>query len=153
MVEDIEARTTTIETVDLTKPLGEPSKLPFNFLLGAQRFLCEEIRFVSDEMLDRAQTETHLFNEFLSKMAEAHSVNDIMMMYEVCGQHQMDFIERGWVGIFKHARRLIDFGHGTVKSPNEDRRTRQSPSISRPFDEQLSRQTCRVREGPKLRPD
>ena len=110
MVEPIETRADSIETVDLTGEPDEPSKLPLNFLFGAQRLLCEEIRFAADEMLDRAQTETQLFNEFLSKMAEAHSVNDIMMMYEICGQHQMDFMQRDWARLLKHARHLIDVG-------------------------------------------
>ena len=110
MAKPVEARTAMMATVDLTKPLGEPGKLSLNFLLGAQRLLSEEIKFVSDEMLDRAQTETHLFNEFLSKMAEAHSVNDIMMMFEVCGQHQLDFIQRDWARLLKHARHLIEVG-------------------------------------------
>jgi len=110
MLEATEARTDMTETVDLAKPPSEPSKLPLNFLFGAQRLLCEEIRFVSDEMLDRAQTETHLFNEFLSKMAEAHSVNDIMMMYEVCSKHHMDFIQRDWARLLRHARHLVEVG-------------------------------------------
>jgi hypothetical protein len=110
MVEPVEARADSIETVDLTRPPSEPGKLPLNFLIGAQRLLCEEIRFASDEMLDRAQTETQLFGEFLSKMAEAHSVNDIVMMYEVCGRHQMDFMQRDWARLLKHARHLIDVG-------------------------------------------
>jgi len=36
-------------------------------------------------------------------MAEAHSVNDIMTMYTVCGQHQIDFVRR----LFTHAQRVI----------------------------------------------
>ena len=59
-------------------------------LMSGARLLGEEIAFATNEMLDRAQSETHLFGEYLSKMAEAHSVNDIMTMYTVCGQHQID---------------------------------------------------------------
>ena len=102
----IEARATTTETGDITKSL---TKLPMNFLFGAPRLLSEEIAFANKEMLDRSQTEAHLFNEFLSKMAEAHSVNDITMMYKVCGQHQMDFIRREFERLFTHAQRLIGF--------------------------------------------
>jgi len=71
MIEPIEARGATTET----------SKLPMNLLFGAPRLLGEEIAFATDEMLDRAQTETHLFGEYLSKMAEAHraspTLNDL----------------------------------------------------------------------------
>jgi hypothetical protein len=40
--------------------------------------------------------------------SEAHSVNDIMMMYEVCSQHQIAFVRRDCARLFKHAERLID---------------------------------------------
>ena len=100
----IEARATTTETGDITKSL---TKLPMNFLFGAPRLLSEEIAFANKEMLDRSQTEAHLFNEFLSKMAEAHSVNDIMTMYTVCGQHQIDFVRRDCERLFTQVQRLI----------------------------------------------
>jgi hypothetical protein len=110
MLKSIEARTTEIKTGDLSEPSSELGKPPQNLLFGAQQMLLEEIKFARAEMLDRLQTETHLFGEFLSKMAEAHSVNDILMMYEICGQHQMDFIQRDWARVFKHARHMIEVG-------------------------------------------
>src|SRR5579872_2218109 len=63
------------ETAD--QSLGWPSKRVLELLYGAQRLFGEEIAFARDEALERAQTETHLFNEFLSKVAEAHSVKDM----------------------------------------------------------------------------
>ena len=107
MIEPIEARAATTET----------SKLSLNLLFRALWLLGEEIAFATNEMLDRAQTETHLFGEYLSKMAEAHSVNDIMTMYTVCGQHQVDFVRRDCERLFTHAQRLIGIwsrlGQGT----------------------------------------
>ena len=108
MLKSVEAGTAEIKAADLSEPSNEPGKQPQNLLFGAQQLLLEEIRFARAEMLDRLQTETHLFGEFLSKMAEAHSVNDILMMYEICGQHQMDFIQRDWARVFKHARHVIE---------------------------------------------
>jgi hypothetical protein len=110
MLKSVEARTAEINAADLSEPSSEPGKLPRNLVPGAQQLLLEEIGFARAEMLDRIQTETHLFGEFLSKMAEAHSVNDILMMYEICGQHQMEFIQRDWARLFKHARHLIEVG-------------------------------------------
>jgi hypothetical protein len=97
MIEPIEARAATTET----------SKLSLNLLFRALWLLGEEIAFATNEMLDRAQTETHLFGEYLSKMAEAHSVNDIMKMYTVCGQLQIEFVRRDCERLFTHAQRLI----------------------------------------------
>lgn len=84
------------------------SKRALEFLFGAQRLLGEEIAFVREEAVDRAQTETHLFNEFLSKVAEAHSVKDYVGMYEACSQHQLDFLRRDCDRFFKHARHSFD---------------------------------------------
>ena len=53
---------------------AEASKLnqsALEFMLGAQKILFEELVFFSDEMLERARTEAHLFAEFASKMASA----------------------------------------------------------------------------------
>lgn len=79
-----------------------------DFLFGAQRAMFEELLFVSNEVLDRAQTETHLLTEFVSKMAGAHSVKDIKTMCEECGQHQIDFIRRDFERLFKHGRRFVE---------------------------------------------
>ena len=94
--------------IDVGELVSEASNRTMNFLFGAQRLLIEEIAFVRNEMLDRMHTETHLFNEFLSKMAQAHSVNDIRMMYEACGQHQLDFIRRDCERFFQHAQHSAD---------------------------------------------
>ena len=110
MLKSVEARTAEIKAADLSEPSSEPGKPPQNLLFDAQQLLLEEIRSARAEMLDRLQTETHLFGEFLSKMAEAHSVNDILKMYEICGQHQMDFIQRDWARLFKHARHFVEVG-------------------------------------------
>jgi hypothetical protein len=81
--------------IDVGELVSEASNRTMNFLFGAQRLLIEEIAFVRNEMLDQMNTETHLFNEFLSKMAQAHSVNDIRMMYEACGHFVRDGAARG----------------------------------------------------------
>ena len=47
------------------------------FIFGAQRMMVEEFVFFTDEMLERARTEMHLFTEFVAKMAGAHSVKDV----------------------------------------------------------------------------
>jgi hypothetical protein len=79
-----------------------------DFLFGAQRAIFEELLFISDELLDRTRTETHLFAEFISKVAGAHSVKDIRTLYEECGQHQIDFVRRDCERLFKHGHRMIE---------------------------------------------
>jgi hypothetical protein len=86
MTELSQARAETIEQpeADATARLATASKPARELLFGVQRVMFDELLFVSNEMLDRARTETHLFAELISKMAGAHSVKDIKMMYEEC---------------------------------------------------------------------
>jgi len=75
---------------------------------GAQMVILEEMVFAANEMLDRARTETHLFSEFISKMAGSHSVKDLKTMCEECGQHQIDFVRRDCERLFRHGERMIE---------------------------------------------
>ena len=77
------------------------------FMFGAQKMMLEELVFFGDELLERTRTETHLFTEFLTKMAGAHSVRDIRTMYQECGQHQLDFLRRDTERLFRQGERMI----------------------------------------------
>jgi hypothetical protein len=77
------------------------------FMLGAQKMMFEELVFFSDEMMERARTEAHLFTEFVAKMAGAHSVKEVRTMCQECGQHQLDFLRRDSERLFKHGERMI----------------------------------------------
>jgi hypothetical protein len=77
------------------------------FMLGAQKMMLEELAFFSDEMLERTRTEMHLFTEFVTKMAGAHSVHDVRTMCQQCGEHQLDFFRRDCERLFKHSERMI----------------------------------------------
>jgi hypothetical protein len=92
----------------VARSFGRANSRMLDLLFKAQRAPLEEIIFVADEWLDRARTETHLIAEFISKLATAHSVNNIKMMYRECGQHQIDFIRRDCERFFKHCRRMIE---------------------------------------------
>src|SRR4051812_30794898 len=79
-----------------------------SFLFGAQKLMLEEFVFASNELVERVQTEMHLFSELVSKMAGAHSVKDIRTMYEECSKHQLDFIRRECGRVFRHGERVVD---------------------------------------------
>jgi hypothetical protein len=79
-----------------------------SFLFGAQKLMFEEFVFAGNELVERAQTEMHLFSELVSKMAGAHSVSDIRTMWEECSKHQVDFIRRDCDRVFKHGERVIE---------------------------------------------
>jgi hypothetical protein len=77
------------------------------FMLGAQKLMFEELVFFSDEMLERTRIEMQIFSEFVTKMAGAHSVRDVRMMYQQCAEHQLDFFRRDSERLFKHSERMI----------------------------------------------
>ena len=77
------------------------------FMLGAQKMMLEELVLLGEEMMERTRTEMHLFTEFVTKMAGAHSVRDIRTMCQECSQHQLDFFRRDSERVFKHAERMI----------------------------------------------
>ena len=93
--------------IDASARLTKANKHALDFMMGAQKMMLEEMVFASNELLDRAKTETHLLAEFISKMAGSHSVKDLKIMFQECGQHQIDFIRRDSDRLFKHGERMI----------------------------------------------
>lgn len=88
--------------------LTRTNKRAMDLAFGVQKAMLEEMIFVSNEIFDRVRTETHLFGEFASKMAGAHSVKDLRTMCEECGQHQIDFVRRDSERLFRHGGRIIE---------------------------------------------
>ena len=93
---------------DATTQLTKANKHALDFMMGMQKVLLGEIVFAGNELLERSRTETHLFSEFVSKMAGSHSVKDLRTMCEECGQHQIDFVRRDCERLFKHGERMIE---------------------------------------------
>src|SRR4051812_37351417 len=93
---------------DAAEHLSEAKRQALHVMIGAQEMLLEEIVFAGNGLLDRARTETHLLSEFVSKMAESHSVSDVKAMYRDCSQHQLDFIRRDCERLFKHGERMLE---------------------------------------------
>jgi len=104
---------------DATAKLTKANKHALDFMMGAQKVMLEEMVFAANEMLERAQTETHLLSEFVSKMAGSHSVKDLKTMSTECGQHQVDFLRRDSERLFKHGERMLETVSGLFgKKPN-----------------------------------
>jgi hypothetical protein len=93
---------------DAATRITKAHKRSLDFMFGAQKIILEEMVFASNEMLDRARTETHLLSEFVSKVAGSHSVKDLKTMWQECGQHQIDFVRRDSERLFNHGQRMIE---------------------------------------------
>ena len=115
MSEHSEAVAVTAVEQATTEAQTQANEQASSFLFGAQKLMFEEFVFASNELVERAQTEMHLFSELVSKMASAHSVKDIRTMYEECGKHQLDFIRRDCDRVFKHGERVIEVASNLFK--------------------------------------
>jgi hypothetical protein len=96
------------------------NKRALDFTFRAQKAMLEDMIFASNEIFDRIRTETHLFCEFASKMAGAHSVKDLKTMCEECGQHQIDFVRRDSERLFKHGERMIETTSNLLNIQSQD---------------------------------
>ena len=93
---------------DAASQLTKANRYAFSLLAGTRNVLLDEMLFAGNEFFDRAVAETRIFNEFLAKLAEAHSVRDFGTMYQECTGHQLDFIRRDTERLLKHSERVID---------------------------------------------
>jgi len=110
MPELSEPRTEIFEqsAADAAAKLTKANRHALDFMMSAQKIVLEEMVFAANEMLERAQTETHLFSEFVSKMAGSHSVRDLRTMCTECAQHQIDFVRRDSERLFRHGERMLE---------------------------------------------
>lgn len=95
-------------SLDPMTTLADANRRASDFMFGLQKLVLDEIVFVADEMLDRTRTETHLFAEFVSKLAASHSVKDWRTMCNECSQHQLDFIRRDCGRLFRQGERMLE---------------------------------------------
>jgi hypothetical protein len=106
MAEPLE-RATSGSSANAEAEASRMNQSALEFMFGAQKLMLEEFVFLGDEMLERTRTEMHLFSEFVTKMAGAHSVQDLKTTYQQCGQHQLDFFRRDSERLFRHGEHMI----------------------------------------------
>jgi hypothetical protein len=93
---------------DAASQWARANKRALDLMLGVQKTMLEEVIFAGNELFDRTRVEMGLFSEFVSKLAESHSVKTLTTMGEECSRHQIDFIRRDCERVFKHGERLIE---------------------------------------------
>ena len=110
MPEPVQSDSSAIQPIatEVASRLARTNKSVLEFVFGTQNMLLDELVFAGNEILDRTRTETHLFSEFISKMAESHSVKDLRTMFEECSRHQIDFLRRDTDRLFRHGDRFLE---------------------------------------------
>lgn len=96
---------------------GAPWVAGVNAMRDVQKAFMTEVMLSANEATERVRVETHLLNEFLSKMAGAHSVKDLATLWEECGRHQIEFARRESERFFGHGARLLDAAATVLKTP------------------------------------
>src|SRR3954451_9718768 len=81
-------------------PFAGAKENALDFMLSVQALMFGETLFAASGLFDRTRTETHLFSEFMSKMAASHSVRDLRTMYQECSKHQIEFLRRDFERLF-----------------------------------------------------
>jgi hypothetical protein len=110
MTDVSERSSATIEPLatDAGSQLTRANKYVFSLWTGSRNVLLDEMMFAGNKLLERAIAETRVFNEFISKLAEAHSVKDLGRTYQECTKHQLEFILRDTERLLKHSERVVD---------------------------------------------
>ena len=93
---------------DVGSQLAKANRYAFSLWAGSQNVLLDELVFAGNEWLERTIAETRIFDEFVSKLAKAHSVKDLGKMYQECAKHQLDFVRRDAERLLKHSDRVVD---------------------------------------------
>jgi hypothetical protein len=105
-----------VDPSDASLQVADANRRALDLMFGAQRLVLEELVFVAEELLDRTRTETHLFAEFISKLAGSHSVRDWQAMGTECTRHQLDFIRRDCDRLFRHGERMVTAGSSLISA-------------------------------------
>lgn len=96
--------------------IAAANTLPPSFFVSMETAALHEMIDASKEMLQRSHAEMHVIAEFVSKIAEAHSVAGVTKAYEDCIQHQADILRQDGERLFKHGRDVLGKASEIVSS-------------------------------------
>ena len=108
--------------IETTQVGGDPTRAALHWVTGvntirdAQKAFAAEMMLNASEMVERFRTETHLWNELVSKMAGSHSVKDFATAWQECGHHQIEFARREVERFLDHGQHVLDVTTGLLKS-------------------------------------
>lgn len=83
------------------------NKRSLDFLFGAQKAFLEEMISVNNDVFERTRDELNVATEFVSRLAESHSVKAIMDVCEDCRKHQAEMVRLDNERLFKFGQRVL----------------------------------------------
>jgi hypothetical protein len=99
---------------DVSSQLTEIATRGTRFTLGAQKLALYEIIQANQDALELARSGMSIAQEFISKIAQAHSVKDLTAAFRDCGHEQMDRFHRSYEHLFTHGHEVFDVSSNLV---------------------------------------
>jgi len=93
---------------DVSTQLTEIARRGTWLVFGAQRLALYEIIQAGQDFATHTRLSTNIIQEFLSKIAGAHSVKDIANLVRDCGHRQLDLIKDDYEHIFTHSHEIFE---------------------------------------------
>ncbi|MFX4462418.1 hypothetical protein ABTA61_19490, partial [Acinetobacter baumannii] len=79
---------------DVSSQLTEIANRGTKLALDAQKLIIYEIIQANQDALEQARSGVSITQEFISKIAQAHSVKELTAAFRDCGHEQMDRLHR-----------------------------------------------------------
>ncbi len=66
----------------------------------------------NQDALEHARSGMSITQDFISRIAQAHSVKDLTIAFRDCGHEQMDRLHRGYEHFFAHGHEIFEASSG-----------------------------------------
>jgi len=99
---------------DVSSQLTEIASRGTRLTLGAQKLILYEIIQVNQDALEHARSGISIAQEFISKIAQAHSVKDLAATFRDCGHEQMNRAHQSYEHLFAHGHEILEFSSGLL---------------------------------------
>lgn len=99
---------------DVSSQLTEIANRSTKLALGAQKLIVYEIIQANQDALEHARLGMSIAQEFVAKIAQAHSVKDLTAAFRDCGHEQMDRLRRSYEHLFAHGHEIFETSSGLV---------------------------------------
>jgi len=99
---------------DVSSQLTEIANRGTKLALDAQKLIIYEIIQANQDALEQARSGASITQEFISKIAQAHSVKELAAAFRDCGHEQMDRLHRSYEHLFVHGHEVFEASTGLV---------------------------------------
>lgn len=99
---------------DVSSQLAEIANRGTKLALDAQKLIIYEIIQANQDALEQARSGVGITQEYISKIAQAHSFKELTAAFRDCGHEQMDHLHRSYEHLFLHGHEIFEASTGLV---------------------------------------